>query len=135
MSAGLPEWQLRAACADRPDLDWFSQAPAEIAAVKAVCTGCAAQGACLAWALDTGEPEGVWGGQSAADRLEPLLLADPEPTPHVASRGCYVTNHCRLPECTALNTAYQADLRHRPPATAQGRVDVGEQLVIGEDAA
>ena len=41
---------------------------------KQVCNLCPAKAACLAWALDTGQPSGVWGGLSEDERL-PMLRA------------------------------------------------------------
>ena len=37
---------------------------------KAVCATCPVMAECLQWALDVGEPYGIWGGKSAAERLE-----------------------------------------------------------------
>jgi WhiB family redox-sensing transcriptional regulator len=45
-----------------PDL-WFAEAPADVETAKALCTDCPLRRACLAGALDRGEPWGVWGGQ------------------------------------------------------------------------
>lgn len=45
-----------------PDL-WFAEAPAELEQAKAFCGSCPLVSACLAGALDRGEPWGVWGGQ------------------------------------------------------------------------
>lgn len=131
MSAGLPSWRLLADCAHRSDLDWFGESRVEIAAVKAVCAGCPVLRECRIDALERQEPWGVQAGLSAAERLEPtlLLLAVPEPPPHVASRGCYVGG-CRRPDCCAANTAYNADLRSRGPATDARSLDTGEQLAL-----
>jgi WhiB family redox-sensing transcriptional regulator len=45
-----------------PDL-WFADAPHELERAKALCRDCPAQLACLAGAIERGEPTGVWGGQ------------------------------------------------------------------------
>jgi WhiB family redox-sensing transcriptional regulator len=37
-------------------------------AAKKICAGCVVQVACLRYALDAGEPCGVWGGMTAAER-------------------------------------------------------------------
>ena len=42
---------------------WFAESPAELEQAKALCTGCPVRDACLAGALDRGEPWGVWGGE------------------------------------------------------------------------
>lgn len=68
------DWRERGACRDAPDPDlWFptgSSGPAllQIAEAKAVCRGCPSVAACLAWALETGQPEGVWGGLTPEER-------------------------------------------------------------------
>ncbi|MBO0852933.1 MAG: WhiB family transcriptional regulator [Nocardia sp.] len=45
-----------------PDL-WFAEKPADLEEAKALCASCPIRGACLAAALDRGEPWGVWGGE------------------------------------------------------------------------
>jgi WhiB family redox-sensing transcriptional regulator len=42
---------------------WFAEAPAQLEQAKEFCGSCPLQAACLAGALDRGEPWGVWGGQ------------------------------------------------------------------------
>ena len=45
-----------------PDL-WFAESPAQLEEAKRLCTSCPVRDACLAGALDRGEPWGVWGGE------------------------------------------------------------------------
>jgi WhiB family redox-sensing transcriptional regulator len=45
-----------------PDL-WFADSPADVERAKALCLDCPARLACLAGALERGEPWGVWGGE------------------------------------------------------------------------
>jgi WhiB family redox-sensing transcriptional regulator len=45
-----------------PDL-WFAETPAQLETAKALCGECPVRNACLAGALDRGEPWGVWGGE------------------------------------------------------------------------
>jgi WhiB family redox-sensing transcriptional regulator len=45
-----------------PDL-WFAESPAQLELAKSLCTDCPMRDACLAGALDRGEPWGVWGGE------------------------------------------------------------------------
>ena len=45
-----------------PEL-WFAESPAQLEQAKALCGGCPIRDACLAGALDRGEPWGVWGGE------------------------------------------------------------------------
>ncbi|MBC3190273.1 WhiB family transcriptional regulator [Pseudonocardia sp. C8] len=42
---------------------WFAESPAELEEAKALCATCPVRDACLAGALDRGEPWGVWGGE------------------------------------------------------------------------
>jgi WhiB family transcriptional regulator, redox-sensing transcriptional regulator len=52
----------RIPCTDEPDL-WFSERSAEVELAKTLCGTCPVRSACLAAALDRGEPWGVWGGE------------------------------------------------------------------------
>jgi WhiB family redox-sensing transcriptional regulator len=69
------DWRHRAACrGEDPEL-WFplndaEHGPAVLQAADAVaiCHGCPAIKACLAWALETSQGFGVWGGMTAPDR-------------------------------------------------------------------
>jgi len=45
-----------------PDL-WFAESPAQLEHAKRLCAECPVRSACLAGALDRGEPWGVWGGE------------------------------------------------------------------------
>lgn len=82
------DWSL-AACLDHDPELWFpvgteGAAAEQITAAKFVCAGCPIRSACLAWALDTGQEHGVWGGKSEDERramrrtgrrVEPLPLS------------------------------------------------------------
>jgi WhiB family transcriptional regulator, redox-sensing transcriptional regulator len=49
-----------------PD-DWFpvTVRPSDLAKyARRLCAGCPITAGCLRWALNVGEPEGIWGGQS-----------------------------------------------------------------------
>jgi WhiB family transcriptional regulator, redox-sensing transcriptional regulator len=48
-------------CITDPDL-FFADAPEEVRRAKALCGACPVRPACLAGALERGEPHGVWGG-------------------------------------------------------------------------
>jgi WhiB family redox-sensing transcriptional regulator len=50
------------ACTASPDL-FFAESPRDVARAKELCAGCPVRAACLAAALDRGEPWGVWGGE------------------------------------------------------------------------
>jgi WhiB family transcriptional regulator, redox-sensing transcriptional regulator len=45
-----------------PEL-WFAESPAQLELAKSFCADCPVRSACLAGALDRGEPWGVWGGE------------------------------------------------------------------------
>ena len=66
-----PTWRRHAACRDRLELFYASDATSEAIAV-AVCAGCVVRQACLAEALadeaDTGYRYGVRGGLTASQR-------------------------------------------------------------------
>lgn len=77
------EWQLAARCRGRTELFFHPHGEREPArsereaAAKQVCAGCPVRRECLAHALGSGEPYGVWGGLSEAEREE--LLYGPRP--------------------------------------------------------
>ena len=50
------------ACSADPDL-FFAESPGDVTRAKALCRDCPVRAACLADALDRGEPWGVWGGE------------------------------------------------------------------------
>ena len=59
---GLPWAGPTLACSTDPDL-FFAESPVDVAQAKALCQDCPVQAACLAAALQRGEPWGVWGGE------------------------------------------------------------------------
>lgn len=66
-------WRHRAACRDEdPDLFFpvghAGPALAQTQDAKAVCRRCPVIELCLAWALDTGQDAGVWGGLGENER-------------------------------------------------------------------
>lgn len=66
-----PEWHREAACKDVPDPDIFYPERGHTGAeAKAICKACPVRAVCLEWALDTGEPYGVWGALTARERKE-----------------------------------------------------------------
>ena len=67
------DWRDRAACLDEDPELFFpigNTGPAilQIEEAKAVCRRCTVTGACLSWALETGQDAGVWGGMSEEER-------------------------------------------------------------------
>jgi WhiB family redox-sensing transcriptional regulator len=63
-------WQLRALCSQMDPELWFPEPWEDEAPAKAVCGRCPVRAACLAYALDTNEQHGVWGGLSPEERRE-----------------------------------------------------------------
>lgn len=54
-----------------PELFYPERGPgcvADVEAAKAVCAGCVVRGACLDYAITTGERLGVWGGCTERER-------------------------------------------------------------------
>ena len=50
-------------CRNRDAELWFAEAPADVELAKSLCSDCPVRTACLAGALERGEPWGVWGGE------------------------------------------------------------------------
>lgn len=50
-------------CRANPADLWFAEQPADVETAKSLCGPCPVREACLAGALQRGEPWGVWGGQ------------------------------------------------------------------------
>ena len=67
----MPGWGQQAACASRQvDPDWWF-APADDpnqSVARGVCESCPVRRSCLAHALATGEPDGIWGGFDESER-------------------------------------------------------------------
>jgi WhiB family redox-sensing transcriptional regulator len=51
-----------------PDQERVADWRARIAKAKGICAGCPARDACLAYALDTGQDYGIWGGADEDER-------------------------------------------------------------------
>lgn len=49
-------------CQSDPDL-FFAESPQDLEYAKSLCRDCPIQRACLAGAIERGEPWGVWGGE------------------------------------------------------------------------
>ncbi len=64
------DWLATAPCKDDPDAMFPGTLDTDIEQAKAVCRRCSAVDRCLAWALDTGEEHGVWGGLSEGERRQ-----------------------------------------------------------------
>jgi len=67
------DWRHRAICRDEDPELFFpvgtsGPAVAQIQEAKAVCARCPVASECLAWALESGQDAGVWGGMSEEER-------------------------------------------------------------------
>lgn len=67
------DWRHRAICRDEDPELFFpvgtsGPAIAQIQTAKAVCGRCPVASECLAWALESGQDAGVWGGLSEDER-------------------------------------------------------------------
>jgi WhiB family redox-sensing transcriptional regulator len=67
------DWRHRAACRDEDPELFFpigNTGPAllQIEEARAVCRRCEVVDSCLAWALESGQDAGVWGGMSEVER-------------------------------------------------------------------
>jgi WhiB family redox-sensing transcriptional regulator len=94
------DWRHRSACRD-VDPELFQpvgiMGPALVQAVRAklVCAGCPVIVQCQAWAVERGEPSGVWGGLSEQDRravrvagrASAELVAEPAPQVRTCGAG------------------------------------------------
>jgi hypothetical protein len=77
-------WRTRGAC-QKEDPETFFPAPLEPAdTAVALCGRCPVAGACLAWALSTGDCHGVWGGTTARERRAMLVAWRTEEAPEEA---------------------------------------------------
>ncbi len=77
MSADRPSdaWRALAACAGLGPSLFYSEHPTDVAAAKAVCSGCPVAAECASAARRNGEAFGVWGGSEPADRRGAPVIA------------------------------------------------------------
>jgi len=72
---GDPEWRLRGRCLSVDPETFFPEPQLKETpnAALALCSGCGVQASCLAWALDAGDRNGVWGGTTPRERQVMLV--------------------------------------------------------------
>ncbi len=63
-----PEWQESALCAQTDPEAFFPDKGGSTREAKRICSRCDVRTECLAYALDTNERFGVWGGLSERER-------------------------------------------------------------------
>ena len=63
-------WRDAAACTDVTGVDFFASPDnlAEIGRAKAICASCPVREDCLAFAIDTNQSDGIWGGTTPKER-------------------------------------------------------------------
>jgi WhiB family transcriptional regulator, redox-sensing transcriptional regulator len=64
-------WREGAACADRSDVDFFAPPDnrGQVERALAICSICPVIDDCLAFAIETNQNDGIWGGLTAKERL------------------------------------------------------------------
>lgn len=63
-----PGWRARGRCLALDPTTFFPDPPEQVETAIAACANCPVAGPCLAAALRTGEPEGIWGGTTPGER-------------------------------------------------------------------
>ncbi|MFE1451936.1 WhiB family transcriptional regulator [Streptomyces olivaceoviridis] len=75
-----PNWQYALCAQTDPDLFFPTGVGARITIAvkqaKRICGRCPIRSACLAWALDTRQPAGVWGGMDEHERRQALGVVE-----------------------------------------------------------
>ncbi|WP_446724820.1 WhiB family transcriptional regulator [Microbacterium sp. CFBP 13617] len=61
-------WVAEAACAEMDPEAFFPERGDSTVDAKRICRSCPVQPECLAYALRTKEPSGIWGGKSPRER-------------------------------------------------------------------
>ena len=97
------DWRHKAVCRDEDPELFFpvgnsGPALAQVAAAKKVCNRCPVTSQCLAWALETGQDAGVWGGMSEDERRalkRPVSASNPL-TPSSSFYSSYSSTQLQL---------------------------------------
>jgi WhiB family redox-sensing transcriptional regulator len=66
----IESWREAAACLDMTEVAFFPS-PDDLGAIsraKAICAGCPVADDCLAFAIETRQPDGIWGGMTPKER-------------------------------------------------------------------
>ncbi|BET46126.1 WhiB family transcriptional regulator [Streptomyces tendae] len=105
------EWLRRAACVDEdPDLFFpvGTAGPAlrDTAAAKRVCARCPVTPECLAFALESGQTSGVWGGTDEAERVALLRLTTQHARTHDEMRDTSWPTPSNSTRCGRTSTAW-----------------------------
>jgi WhiB family transcriptional regulator, redox-sensing transcriptional regulator len=62
------DWQADAACRGADNAVFFPVAEADSGPAKAICATCPVAEQCLEYAIETRQPDGVWGGLTGTER-------------------------------------------------------------------
>ncbi|SNT55798.1 Transcription factor WhiB [Streptosporangium subroseum] len=86
-------WTARGACRDSdPELffplTWDGQPAQHSALARGICLACPVRLPCLTWAVETGEPDGMWGGTTPAERRRIRSTRERQPTAWTPGRIC-----------------------------------------------
>lgn len=118
--AGGRGWRQRAACQGMdgsrffgPERERATAEAARIAAAKRVCAGCAVVPDCRAFALQTGEPYGVWGGLSEYERADMLETSVRLNGSAQRGRPPQLTDPACVPVCPSVVNVHPAALAAR----------------------
>ncbi|MEU6998723.1 WhiB family transcriptional regulator [Nonomuraea sp. NPDC046570] len=76
-------WADRGACRNSDPalffpLTWDGRTAPHTAVARRVCLGCPVRLPCLEWAVETGEPDGMWGGTTPDERRRIRSAPSPE---------------------------------------------------------
>lgn len=79
-------WQDRALCAETDPEIFFPEKGGSVRDPKRVCARCEVRAECLEYAMDTGQPYGVWGGLTERERrrLKRQSSSNPQPRERAA---------------------------------------------------
>ncbi len=62
----------------------YGPAASQVAAAKAICARCPVSSQCRDWAVQAGEPAGIWGGMTPEERRLARRSAQPAPDHRLA---------------------------------------------------
>ena len=117
IATSQPGWMAEALCGQvDPDLFYADKSEMQLTGIaKRVCRNCPVMGECLAYALDTREPFGVWGGKSAAERRDLLRQPRPESRIEHGTNSGYNRHHREGQDpcepCREASRVYQSERR------------------------
>jgi WhiB family redox-sensing transcriptional regulator len=112
-------WRDRAACRAVVTADYdpfFADTPELVDAALAICAGCPVSGECLAFAVATGQQDGIWGGRTQEELRQLVALARqgrPRPDRVPARHHNASKTHCKRGHRFDLANTYYAPTGER----------------------